>query len=67
MRPLLFTLLFVALVPGVSLAEKKTVCTITVNSSDEKEMFRQNLPKDKYRFVELVEKGRPDWLASSCR
>ena len=48
-------------------AEKKTVCTITVNSSDEKETFRQNLPKDKYQFVELVEKGRHDWLASSCR
>jgi hypothetical protein len=48
-------------------AEKKTVCTITVNSADEKETFRQNLPKDKYQFVELVEKGRRDWLASSCR
>ena len=50
-----------------AMAEKKTVCTITVNSSDEKESFRQNLPKDKYSFVELVEKGRDDWLASSCR
>ena len=47
-------------------ADVKTICTITVNSSDEKETFRQNLPKDKYRFVELVEKGRSDWLRSSC-
>lgn len=47
--------------------EKKTVCTITVNSSDEKEAFRRHLPESKYRFVELVERGRPDWLASSCR
>jgi hypothetical protein len=46
---------------------KTTVCTITVNSADEKETFRQNLPKDKYQFVELVEKGRQDWLASSCQ
>jgi hypothetical protein len=46
---------------------KTTVCTITVNSSDEKETFRQNLPKDRFEFVELVEKGRPDWLASSTR
>ena len=46
--------------------EKKTVCTITVNSSDEREAFRRFLPKDKYDFVELVEKGRPDWLRSSC-
>lgn len=48
-------------------AQKKTVCTITVNSPDEKETFRQRLPRDQYDFVELVEKGRPDWLTSSCR
>ncbi len=48
-------------------AGKRTVCTITVNSSDEKEMFRQRLPKDEYQFVEMVERGRPDWLASACR
>ncbi len=50
-----------------SRAGKRTVCTITVNSSDEKEMFRQRLPADQYQFVELVERGRPDWLASACR
>ena len=50
-----------------SRADKKTVCTITVNSSDEKEVFRQRLPADQYEFVELVERGRPDWLASACR
>ena len=48
-------------------AGKRTVCTITVNSSDEKAMFRQRLPADQYEFVELVERGRPDWLASACR
>jgi hypothetical protein len=47
-------------------AETKTVCTITVNSADEKETFRRYLPEPKYRFVELVERGRPDWLASAC-
>ena len=46
---------------------EKTVCTITVNSEDEREVFRQQLPAGKYRFVELVERGRPDWLASACR
>ena len=50
-----------------ALAGKRTVCTITVNSPDEKEMFRQRLPADQYQFVELVERGRPDWLASACR
>jgi hypothetical protein len=47
--------------------ERTTVCTITVNSADEKAAFRRNLPEDKFRFVELVERNRPDWLASACR
>ena len=53
--------------PAVAAPPKQTVCTITVNSPDEKETFRKHLPESKYRFVELVEHGRPDWLASSCR
>src|SRR6266568_7655235 len=48
-------------------ADKSTVCTITVNSPDEKEIFRRYLPEDKFQFVELVERGRPDWLASACQ
>ena len=48
-------------------AAKSTVCTITVNSPDEKEAFRRYLPEYRYQFVELVERGRPDWLASACR
>jgi hypothetical protein len=48
-------------------ADKKTVCTITVNSPDEKEIFRRSLPQDDFQFVELVERGRADWLASACR
>src|SRR4249920_3176511 len=58
--------LFAAVVP-VAHAAKKTVCTITVNSSDEREMFRRSLPPGDFDFVELVEHGRPDWLASACR
>jgi len=64
---LLLALASAALLAGESRAEKSTVCTITVNSADEKDAFRRYLPEDKYRFVELVEKGRPDWLASACR
>lgn len=45
----------------------QTVCTITVNSEDEKEAFRRHLPEGRYRFVELVERGRSDWLGSACR
>ncbi len=47
-------------------AETKTVCTVTINSSDEKDVFQRSLPRDKYRFVELVEAGNPNWLASAC-
>jgi len=54
-------------IPQAHAAAKSTVCTITVNSPDEKEAFRRYLPDDKYQFVELVERGRPDWLASACR
>ncbi len=63
----LLALLPVALWTHDVRAERKTVCTITVNSPDEKEMFRRALPRDEYQFVELVERGRPDWLASACR
>jgi hypothetical protein len=48
-------------------AERKTVCTITVNSDDEKETFRKRLPPGQYDFVELVEKGRTAWLQQSCQ
>ena len=55
------------LVHGAALADQATVCTITVNSADERDVMRRYLPPDRYQFVELVERGRPDWLASACR
>ena len=48
-------------------APKQTVCTVTVNSPDERDVLRSHLPEDRYEFVELVERGRDDWLESSCR
>ncbi len=48
-------------------AEQQTVCTITINSADEQQTFRRFLPADKYRFVELVERNRPDWLGAACQ
>jgi hypothetical protein len=36
------------------------------HSTDERETFRRNLPADEFDFVELVERGRPDWLRSAC-
>ena len=53
--------------PPQAQAARKTVCTVTVNSPDEKEFLQRTLPKDEFDFVELVERGRPDWLASACR
>ena len=55
-----------ALVPGI-VAATQTVCTITVNSADEKETLRSRLPAGRYEFVELVTPGREDWLRASCQ
>jgi len=65
--PLVALAALVAAVAPLAQAGKKTVCTITVNSSDERETFRRSLPPGDFDFVELVEHGRPDWLASACR
>ena len=59
-------LLAASLLPLLAVAQKQTVCTITINSADEKETFRRFLPADKYQFVELVERHRRDWLGSAC-
>ena len=48
-------------------AAPQTICTITLNSPDEREAFRRHLPEGRFDFVELVERGNPDWLATSCR
>jgi len=53
-KVLLLAAFFAAVWTHDALADKKTVCTITVNSADEKEAFRRTLPPDKYQFVELV-------------
>jgi len=66
--PIVFSIALAAAIAAHEVpAAKKTVCTITVNSQDEREIFRRYLPADDYQFVELVERGRPDWLASACR
>jgi hypothetical protein len=67
LRPLWMLSFLVIVWAHDACAEKKTVCSITVNSSDEKDAFRRSLSPDKFQFVELVERERPDWLASACR
>jgi hypothetical protein len=66
-RILFLAAVLAALAVADAQAARKTVCTITINSSDEKETFRRNLPEDDYEFVELVERGQPNWFASACR
>ena len=61
------TFLLLSLLTPLGWAGKQTVCTITINSDDEQKVFRRYLTPDRYDFVELVERGRPDWLASSCQ
>ena len=50
-----------------ALAAPKTVCTVTINSPDEKDAFQRHLPRGEYQFVELVQRGKPDWLESARR
>ncbi len=64
---LALTALLMVVFASPALAGKQTVCTITVNSPDERDIFRKYLPKGDFDFVELIERGRPDWLASACR
>ena len=56
-----------AAAPALAESARQTVCTITVNSSDEKRAFERYLPPGKFEFVELVDRGRPDWLESARR
>jgi hypothetical protein len=53
-------------------AEKRTVCTVTINSSDEKKAFRASLPATDFNFVELTDIGKTpgavnnDWFQKAC-
>ena len=67
MHPRTKAVLAAALFAAAAGHAKTTVCTVTVNSPDERDAFKAALPSDQYEFVELVERGRPDWLASSCK
>ncbi|HKW81524.1 MAG TPA: hypothetical protein VJQ49_10985 [Casimicrobiaceae bacterium] len=66
-KSLVWLVVLLAVLPAPDVAAGSTVCTITVNSPDEREVLRRKLPEARYQFVELVEKGRADWLESACR
>lgn len=53
---------------------KKNVCSITINSNDEIELFKKNLSDQDFNFIELtLNKGKEgsdassDWLKASCQ
>jgi hypothetical protein len=45
---------------------KPTVCTMTINSEDEREIFKEYLGKD-FNFIELVDEENDNWFQDSCR
>ena len=60
--------LLVAAFAGLALADgRQTLCTITVNSADEREVFREYLPAERFDFVELAQLGEREWLGAACR
>jgi hypothetical protein len=68
---------FVVFSANSAFAAKKNVCSITINSSDEIELFKKSLPAKNFNFIELTltpseEKQdnfeeRNNWLMNSCR
>ena len=48
-------------------AAQKTVCTMTINSTDEREIFQKHLIKQGFKFVELTKFGNAsNWFQNAC-
>ena len=47
-------------------ADKKTVCTMTINSADEAKMFKKFLSPQEFNFVELTASDDSQWLSKAC-
>lgn len=51
---------------------KKNVCTVTINSSDERQVFQSQLNSQDFNFIELTELGKSsksgssDWFQNAC-
>ena len=58
---------------SASVSAHRTVCSMTINSSDEIEIFKEQLGDDDFDFIELVplsEESRPNnvhWFQTACR
>lgn len=70
----LFALSLLSSLNAASSSHKKTFCSITLNSSDERDLFRQHLDPAEWNFQELVPEAQPHnrvkeknhWLKQSC-
>ena len=69
-----FLFFFFLLIWSCSSSARRLVCSITINSSDEIEVFKEQIgSEDEFDFVELVplfEESRPNsthWFPSACR
>ena len=50
-------------------ADKINFCSITLNSSNEIQFFKDNLPSDDFNFIELTSEDSnfdADWMAQAC-
>lgn len=74
-----FMTIFVCLFSFSAFAAKKTACTITINSAEEREVLRKRLPPAEWDLVEILPKEKkgaddsdddedsiPAWLNESC-
>lgn len=48
---------------------KPTVCSITINSTDEKELFQKKMGTDRFNFIELIDPqdNSRDWFLNACQ
>lgn len=44
----------------------KTICTMTINSDDEKKVFQSNIKDKNIKYVELVDTNNRNWLEDAC-
>ncbi|MBC7420628.1 MAG: hypothetical protein H7328_07865 [Bdellovibrio sp.] len=67
----IFCLLYIPWTVEAAPVVKKNVCTITINSSEEAELFKSNLSPNLWNFIELAPKNAEaaskDWFSQSCK
>jgi hypothetical protein len=63
----IFQILLFLIFPLGQSAYAKTVCSMTLNSSDEIESFRKHLSPQGFKFIELTPNSKdPNWFKKAC-